>query len=447
MKTINYIFLITISFVTTLCNAQTTTNKPPVKIWDKTFGGSEDDDAKAIISTLDGGFIIGGNSRSEMSDDKTNINKGCEDFWIIKINSEGQKVWDKTIGGNHFDYLTSIIPTIEGGFIVIGNSDSDISGDVTEIRNGSSDFWIMKFDKQGNKLWERMFGGSKIDNSKSIIATSDGGFLIGGVSNSDISGDKSEESKDTDGKKGSRDYWILKINKNGNKVWDKTYGGSGSDYLRSVVETTDGNFIIIGNSQSNISGDKTENSKGFVDLWILKIDNYGQKIWDRTMRMIDNYIPIATKASLDGGAIIVGYSNSNILENKIKKSPYRNTWIMKIDSQGETEWRNKLVGINATYPRSIIETFDKNYIIAGSSYTANNNLSNKDYWICKIDNHGNKIWESTFGGDDDDDAECIISSSDNNLLVVGTSLSNTSKDKSEKSRGNSDYWILKLGFQ
>ena len=175
------------------------------------------------------------------------------------------KVWDKTIGGDRGNTARSIVATADGGFVIAGWSDSGISGDKTEASRGESDYWIVKLNSSGQKVWDRTIGGNLYDNATSIIATADGGFAIAGYSDSDISGDKTQVSR------GRSDYWIVKLNSSGQKVWDKTIGGNSSDDAYSIVATADGEFVIAGRSFSGISGDKTEVSRGFHDYWIVKL--------------------------------------------------------------------------------------------------------------------------------------------------------------------------------
>lgn len=136
--------------------------------------------------------------------------------------------WDKTFGGNLSDYLYCIRQTTDGGFILGGYSISDSGGDKTEDSRGSYDYWVLKIDANGIKQWDKTFGGNNIDILQSLQQTTDGGYILGGYSSSDSSGDKSEDSK------GSDDFWIVKIDANGIKEWDKTFGGSKSDRMSSL---------------------------------------------------------------------------------------------------------------------------------------------------------------------------------------------------------------------
>ncbi|MBK7969240.1 MAG: hypothetical protein IPK08_10065 [Bacteroidetes bacterium] len=234
--------------------------------WQKTIGGIDSDLLNSIQQTADGGFILAGMSLSNISGDKTENNTGNWDFWIIKTDVDGNIQWQNTIGGNDYDQPNAIQQTPDGGYIVGGSSDSNISGEKTENSNGLSDFWVLKLDNTGNIQWQQVIGGSGDDMLVSIQQTADGGYVLGGSSDSNISGDKTENSY------GLSDYWIVKIDDTGNVQWQQTIGGGGYDVFRSVQLTVDGGFVIGGYSDSNISGNKTENSNGFHDFWIVKTD-------------------------------------------------------------------------------------------------------------------------------------------------------------------------------
>ena len=186
------------------------------------------------------------------------------DYWVTKINSAGSIQWEKSIGGNDLDELKSIQLTTDGGYIIGGSSFSNISGDKTENKRGFEDFWIVKLGSSGNIQWQKTIGGINHDYLYSIEQSPDGGYITGGFSSSNISGDKTENSK------GFEDYWLVKLDASGNILWQKTIGGNGDDELRSLQITADGGFILAGSSLSDISGDKTENSWGASDYWILK---------------------------------------------------------------------------------------------------------------------------------------------------------------------------------
>ncbi|HRH48395.1 MAG TPA: hypothetical protein PLP23_06580 [Panacibacter sp.] len=192
-------------------------------------------------------------------------------MWVIKIDKNENKQWDRCFGGSGVDFLYSLQLTVDGGYVLGRASDSGIGGDKTEDSRGTSDYWVVKIDSNGVKQWDKRFGGSSIDNFNSLQQTSDHGYILGGYSYSGIGGDKTENNR------GNVDYWVVKIDINGAKQWDKRYGGSDIDQLNALEQTTDGGYVLGGYSASNVSGDKSEGSRGSNDYWVLKIDTIGIK--------------------------------------------------------------------------------------------------------------------------------------------------------------------------
>ena len=191
---------------------------------------------------------------------KTSITFFALLFAIFSVFSQNPAIiWQKTIGGSSGDFSTVLEPTSDGGFILGGYSTSNISGEKTENSNGGTDIWIVKIDASGNIMWQRTIGGSGEDFLTSLKQTSDGGYILGAGSDSNISGDKTENSR------GGLDYWILKLNSSGAIVWQKTYGGAQPEFDTYVVETTDGGYFVGGYSDSDISGDKTVPNRGQRD--------------------------------------------------------------------------------------------------------------------------------------------------------------------------------------
>ncbi|MBK7387841.1 MAG: hypothetical protein IPI23_01865 [Bacteroidetes bacterium] len=245
--------------------------------WQNTIGGSNYDELNAIMPTSDRGYILGGWSISNISGDKTENQLGNDDYWIVKTDSLGVIQWQNTIGGSGSDRNLSIAQTTVGGYILGGWSNSNISSDKTENCNGDWDYWIVKIDSLGNIEWQNTIGGSGEDRLNSIAQTTDGGYILGGMSNSNISSDKTENSN------GDWDYWIVKTDSIGVIQWQNTIGGNGGDGLHSIAQSSDGGYILGGYSASDISGDKSENSNGFIDFWIVKTDSLGTILWQNTI--------------------------------------------------------------------------------------------------------------------------------------------------------------------
>ena len=235
------------------------------KVWDLTFGGGGRDALHSLQQTADGGFILGGDSALSINGNKTSPVIGATDFWIVRLDPSGNKLWDRSFGGTNDDFLTSLQETSDGGFILGGTSASGANGTKTAPNFGGYDFWVVRLDASGNQLWDRSFGGSGHDGLNSLQQTADGGFILGGYSASGADGNKSSPNL------GLEDFWVVRLDARGNKIWDQTLGGSGSEALRVVRQTADGGFILGGQSFSGVSGSKTTSNFGGSDFWVIKL--------------------------------------------------------------------------------------------------------------------------------------------------------------------------------
>lgn len=364
--------------------------------WQNTIGGSSTDELHCLQQTNDGGYIVGGYSGSNIFADKTEPNIGLFDYWIVKLNTLGGIEWQNTIGGDDWDYLNCIKVTPDKGFIVGGYSESGISGDKTEANIGGDDYWIVKLDSLGNLEWQNTIGGDDDDKLRSVILSQDGGYVLCGYSKSGISGDKTEANI------GGDDYWIVKLDSLGNIDWQNTIGGAELDNAYCIEQTPDGGFVIGGFSSSGISGDKTEES-------------------------IESAIGLNT----------IDY------------------WVVKLNSSGNLEWQNTIGGNGSDYLQSINLTEDGGFILGGfskSGFSADkteNNLGGNDYWILKLTSFGEIVWQNTIGGVDDDNLYSIEQTVDGGFILGGYSGSDISGDKSENTigGGEEDFWIVKLNSE
>ncbi|HMT27929.1 MAG TPA: T9SS type A sorting domain-containing protein [Bacteroidia bacterium] len=413
--------------------------------WQNTIGGNAEDRLFSLSQTSDRGYILGGPSASDISGDKIEIRIGGFDYWIVKTDSNGTIQWQNTIGGNDIDFLESIVQTSDGGYILGGYSKSDTSGDKTENSIGSYDFWIVKADSTGAIQWQNTIGGSGDDRLHSIAQTSDGGYILGGESNSNISGDKTENSN------GGDDYWIVKTDSAGIIQWQNTIGGSGEDYLYSMFQTSDGGYLFGGWSDSNISGDKTENSNGGFDCWIVKTDSVGVIQWQITDGGSGQDGLNSLIQTTDGGYLFGGWSDSNISGDKTENSNGgQDFWIVKTDSAGIIQWQNTIGGSGEDYLYSMFQTSDGGYIVGGrstSNISGDKNEDCNDYfdcWIVKTDNSGVIQWQNTIGGSGWDELHSIVQTSNGGYIAGGSSSSGISGDKTENSNGGFDYWIVKI---
>ena len=413
--------------------------------WQNTIGGSGRDELNSIMQTIDYGYILGGVSSSNISGDKTENNNGVWDYWILKVDSIGNIQWQNTIGGNSSDVLSVVQQTTDGGYILGGLSKSYISGDKTDSCFGYEDYWIVKVDSFGAIQWQNTIGGNRIDWLNSIQQTNDGGFILGGHSISDISGDKTESCN------GQEDYWVVKVDSLGDIQWQNTIGGDSSDCLLSIEQTTDGGYILGGWSKSNISGDKTENSNGFSDFWIVKLDSIGVIQWQNTIGGSNYEVLFSIQQTTDWGYILGGPSVSNISGDKTENCfGQEDYWIVKVDSLGVIQWQNTIGGSGNDEVRTINQTSDGGYILGGfsdSNISGNKTDDNdgfSDYWIVKIDNIGNVQWQNSIGGSELEILTALQQTTDFDYILGGWTKSNISGDKAENCIGDYDYWIVKI---
>ncbi len=424
---------------------------PLVKQWDARFGGDSLEYLYALHQTMNDGYILGGQSKSDSTGDKTQHTRGEWDFWVVKTDSIGNKQWDKRFGGNGDDFLYAISQTRDGGFIMTGSTFSDSTGDVTAKKKGNIDCWIVKTDLLGNKLWDKRLGGTGADEFTSLAETPDGGFLFGGTSSSDSSGDKTQKTR------GSNDFWIVKTDSLGHKQWDKRYGGTLNDRLYSLQQTTDKGFLLGGYSTSDSTADKTQSNRGFGDYWIVKIDSSGNKQWDKRFGGASFDYLYDLHQTKDGGYILGGYATSDSggdVTEKIRGS--RDYWIVKTDSLGNKEWDKRFGGSLAEDEFGyVIQTREGGYMVSGASYSAmsgdksENNLGFEQPWIVKTDCAGNKLWDKTiftaFNTRGHDEEGYAIQTRDGGYAVANYSFAaDTGGYKSQKTRGSWDFWLVKF---
>ena len=301
--------------------------------WEKSFGGSDFEEANSVQQTTDGGFIIAGWAGS--TDGDVTGNHGHYDYWIVRLDVNGNLLWQKCLGGGKYDWANSILQTIDGGFIVAGASEST-NGNVTG-NHGDYDYWILKLTEDGHVMWKKSFGGSLYDWASSIRQTSDGGFVIAGISSSN--------DGDISGNHGCWDYEIIKLDQSGNLIWQKSLGGTNCDYAFSIAPTNDEGFIIAGESYS-IDGDLSQ-SHGHGDYWIVRLDADGNLIWQKPFGGFFEDVAKSIQQTMDGGFIIAGYSESTNGDVIGNHGEY-DSWIVKLFPESQSGNCAGLKNLSAT---------------------------------------------------------------------------------------------------
>jgi len=375
MKNAIFIFLFLIAF-----NIKA---QPPIQ-WKKCYGGSLDEELYSLQLTTDGGYIFAGFSKS--NDGDVTLNYGNFDYWLVKVDSLGVIMWQKSYGGTHDDYANYVQQTADGGYVVAGSSASD-DGDVTGHHGSTSflDFWIIKTDSIGTLLWEHSFGGSGYDAATTIKETSDSGFIVSGVTQSN--------DGDVTVNQGNSDYWVIKLNAAGILQWQKTYGGVDEDGAGLIQQTFDGGYIVAGYTHSNVIG-----FHGLSDSWILKIDSIGNIQWQKAFggSQVDGAGSI--QQLYDKSYIVAGFSNSIDGNLSGHNATYHtDIWIIKLDTLGNIIMKKTFGSFSDDGGATIEQCPDHGYIVGGSSRANNGDVTGFhglfDYWVLKLDSIGNKQWQ------------------------------------------------------
>lgn len=421
--------------------AQANALRPDVA-WSQVIGGPGDDSLYAMQQTADGGYILGGSSGSGIGGYKTASARGLNDYWIVKLSAIGKKQWDMTYGGNDTDNLTALMQTSDGGYILGGTSRSNVGREKSADNKGgydadgilNTDYWIIKVSANGTKVWDKTFGGMGQDGLTSIIQTIDGGYMLGGTSDSGTGLDKSRSSQ-------SSDFWVIRLDAAGSKQWDKTYGGSGADSLNILRQTADGGYILGGNTQSVAGADVSTGTKGDSDYWIVKISSSGEKLWDKTYGGSGQDRLRSLDVTRDNGYILGGSSNTNANGDKsgISEQGMTDYWILKLNASGSKEWDRTFGGAiylknnvkrGSSFLESIHQTSDGGYILGGHSSgrrgrnKSTSSIYGEEMWVVKLSEKGNRIWDSSLQGFVTDwHLAAIEQTTDGGFAVAGTQSS------------------------
>jgi hypothetical protein len=419
--------------------------------WSKCYGGTKSDLPGGMIQTRDGGYIIAGQTTS--SDKDVTFNHGDYDLWVVKLSAGGAIEWQKTYGGSREDDAGAILQTIDGGYIIEASTYSD-DGDLAGIGHhgslDSADIWVLRIDTIGNILWQKTFGGSGNDLAAGILDGGEGEYVIMGETNS-TDGDV----KGFHGGKGF-DIWLLKITQTGTIVWQKTFGGTKYDYGNSLIPTRDGGFAIVGNTNST-DGDVKEklHDTVFGDLWVLKLNGGGDILWQKTYGGSGYDVGYSIIETLDHGYAIAGQTSSNDGDvsglHFVGKLYYDDAWILKLDSTGIVQWSKCYGGTQGDAAYSIYQTSDSSYVIGASTASSDGDVTGyqggTDCWIFKTSKSGKLLWERTLGGTwaDASSGAGIMPAADSGFLVVTMTQSVNGDVTGRKGdTTDSDIWLVHL---
>lgn len=403
----------------------------PVIDWQKCFGGSNNDNAYLVQQTTDVGFMLVGVTASYDGDISGKYD--ADDIWILKLNTAGNIEWQKTLGGNGYDYTFSAEQTTDGGYIVAGISTSN-DGDVTG-NHGSEDAWVVKLDASGNIEWQHAYGGTNYDGLFAIQQSGDAGYIAAGYTFSN--------NGDVSGNHGGIDCWVIRLDEEGNLLWQKSLGGSLQEKAFSILATSDDGFMMAGTTESS-DGDVTQ-QHGAEDCWLVKLNETGTIEWQKTYGGLDNDGVRCIRQASDDGYIFTGYSGSNSGDASGNHGSY-DYWTVRTDATGNIMWQKSLGGSGDDEALSVSLTTDGGFVLAGNSISDDGDVTGnhglQDYWLVKLTADGSIVWQGSYGGTDFDNATSLQETADHGFIVAGTS-SSLNGDVSGN-HGYDDIWILRL---
>lgn len=407
----------------------------------KSFGGSGNDTAQAIITTNDGGYAILGYSNST-DGDLSGKTIAVNDYWLLKLDADGNLEWSETYGGSEDDRGQSLIQTNDGGYVLTGyamSSDGDGS-----VNKGFHDNWLLKLNAFGKIEWEKSFGFSGHDHSYDLLETDDGGiFFVGFLDITSARADGNTEKGNSTTAHGVGEFWGTKIDASANLQWRGYYGGSSNDRAQAVVQADDGGYVMAGSTESNDFD--IDNSRGSYDYWVVKVDALGNFKWQNSYggSGIERAQDIAKTA--DGGYVITGNTFSTDKDISVSKGE-SDIWLVKIDDQGNLEWDASFGGSKFDAAQSITLSRDGGFIIAGNSKSIdqdlNANVGENDIWLLKTDANGKMVWQKTFGGQGLDYGFDALETADGSIVLVGESASIDINGLPNK--GGSDAVLIKI---
>lgn len=343
------------------------------------------DSAQSIQLTSDGGYIVAGKTDS--------FGAGGIDLWVLKLRPEGAVEWQKTYGGTSHDWSQSIQPTSDEGYIVAGGT--------TSFGAGEDDLWVLKLRPDGTVEWQKTYGVADYNCAHSIQQTSDGGYIVAG---------------ETMSCNGAIDFWVLKLRPDGTVEWQKTYGGVDYDRADSIQQTNDGGYIVAGGT--------TSFGAGKDDLWVLKLGHDGTVEWQKSYGGANSEWGNFIQQTSDGGYIVAGETLSFGTEGV-------DFWVIKLKSDGTIEWENTFGGAGKDRAHSIKQTNDGGYIVAGETWA--------DAWVLKLKLDGTVEWQKAYGGANYDMASSIQQTHEGGYIVSGYTASFYAGGEATP-----DLWVLKL---
>lgn len=356
--------------------------------WNQTYGGQYTDIGRALVEVSTSGFAIVGYTASKGA--------GNYDVWLIRTDQTGSLLWDQTYGGIANDMGASLIECSQGGFAIVGTTESFGTGD--------EDAWLIRTDADGNLLWNRTFGGSGNDRGQTIVECQNGGFAIGGYSESFGAG--------------LEDFWLIHTNTTGHLLWHRTYGGYNRDFGYSLVEANSGGFVLIGETASFGAGDN--------DVWLVRTNTTGHLLWHRTYGGSGSELGYSIIEVTTGGFGIIGWTYSFGVGSS-------DVWLIRVDSNGNHVWNHTFGQDFGDWGVTLAETNDGGFVLVGDSEIPGPEWS-AQILLIRTEQNGTLRWIKTYGGSNYDSGSALIEIHNDTYAITGFTQS--------YGTGSRDVWLL-----
>lgn len=365
-------------------------DQPPDSLWSGVFHFTAVDICYSVCETADEGYLLGG-----MTNDGS-----APDLRLVKLNSNGDSLWSRTYGGSGSDICFSLCRASDGNYMAAGLTLS--------FGAGHCDFWLLKINDDGDCLWSRTYGGLYNDQCYSVRETSDGGYVLAGISYSFSAG--------------GLDFWLVKTNENGDSLWSRAYGGAGDEFCYCAQQTSDGGYILGGKTRSY--------GLGWDDSWLVKTDANGTQLWSKTLggEGVDECRFV--EQTPDGGYILAGHTDSFGCN-------YADFWLVKTDANGDTLWSRTFDGRGTDICNAAQIAADGGYVLAGWTGEYDRQINAQDYWLVKTDAMGNYLWSRIFDNEEWEECNAVCQTSDEGYILAGWTYTPHPLEQ--------DFWAVKTG--
>ncbi|WP_061084847.1 T9SS type A sorting domain-containing protein [Chryseobacterium indologenes] len=426
-------------------------------LWQRDIKSSTQDFVSQVTATIDGQYLITGSSiQGNKLQQESKQNNGY-DFHFIKLNQQGEQVWEKYFSGTNHDYLSATVTTQEGGFLLSGTSWSGKGLDKKDDSKGGADIWLIRINEFGDELWQKTLGSTSDEEARAVIQTTDLGFFVAGNIQNSSKG------------YGLKDVWITRLDKDGKELSQLIVGGKGLDEVEKMIPTKDGGALLGIYSRSATTGvrnassttgnreqsertttsiaisqmPKSSSNFGEGDYWIVKLDKKGKVEWEKNFGgKGDDHI--RTLALTSTGFVIGGESRSERSGNKtVGIEEGTDLWLIALNERGDEQWqksynfknRDILMGMNVINGEST-----KGILLGG--YTQAEGRVEKDdetFWMLYLDGNGNEQWRKHVSGESRQKEERLADlklNRDGSIILAGTSA---------KELGKENWKIVKMG--